>query len=66
MVVKQKVEINQAIFIEERVPKRLGIQISEGNSPFPIQVILDHAIYIGRELQRAEQCLITGKKYIQD
>ena len=45
--------------------KQLGIQISEGNGPFPISC-LDHAIYIGRELQRAEQCLISGKQYIQD
>ena len=45
--------------------KEVGIQISEGNGPFPISR-LDHAIYIGRELQRAEQCLITGKEYIQD
>jgi dihydropteroate synthase len=45
--------------------KQLGIQISEGLGPFPISH-LDHAIYIGRELQRAEQCLITGKPYIQD
>ena len=45
--------------------KQLGIQISEGHGPFPISD-LDHAIYIGRELQRAEQCLITGKQYIQD
>ncbi len=45
--------------------KQLGIQISEGHGPFPISH-LDHAVYIGRELQRAEQCLITGKQYIQD
>ena len=45
--------------------KQLGIQISEGHGPFPITHV-DHAIYIGRELQRAEQCLITGKQYIQD
>tara|TARA_Y100001968_G_scaffold51723_1_gene42657 strand:- start:105 stop:506 length:402 start_codon:yes stop_codon:yes gene_type:complete len=45
--------------------KQLGIQISEGHGPFPISH-LDHAIYIGRELQRAEECLITGKEYIQD
>ena len=45
--------------------KQLAIQISEGHGPFPISH-LDHAIYIGRELQRAEQCLISGKKYIQD
>ena len=45
--------------------KELGIKISEGHGPFPISR-LDHAIYIGRELQRAEKCLITGKQYIQD
>jgi len=45
--------------------KQVGVQISEGNGPFPISH-LDHAIYIGRELQRAEQCLINGKEYIQD
>ena len=45
--------------------KEIGIQISEGHGPFPISR-LDHAIYIGRELQRAEQCLRTGEQYIQD
>ena len=45
--------------------KEVGIQISEGNGSFPISR-LDHAIYIGRELQRAEQCLRTGEQYIQD
>ena len=45
--------------------KQLGIQISEGHVPYPISR-LDHAIYIGRELQRAEQCLIRGEEYIQD
>ena len=45
--------------------KELGIQISEGKGPFPLSR-LDHAIYIGRELQRAEQCIKTGEKYIQD
>ena len=45
--------------------KEVGIQISEGHGPFPISR-LDHAIYIGRELQRAEQCLRNGEQYIQD
>ena len=45
--------------------KEVGIQISEGKGPFPISR-LDHAVYIGRELQRAEQCLKSGEKYIQD
>ena len=45
--------------------KEVGIQIAEGHGPFPISR-LDHAIYIGRELQRAEDCLRSGKRYIQD
>ena len=45
--------------------KEVGIQISEGHGQYPISR-LDHAIYIGRELQRAEECLRTGKQYIQD
>ena len=45
--------------------KEVGIQISECKSPLPISR-LDHAIYIGRELQRAEECLRTGEQYIQD
>ena len=45
--------------------KQVGIQISEGLGPLPISR-LDHAIYIGRELQRAEQCLRSGEQYIQD
>ena len=45
--------------------KQVGIQISEGNGPYPLSR-LDHAIYIGRELQKAEQCLVSGQRYIQD
>ena len=45
--------------------KEVGIQISEGAGPFPLSR-LDHAIYIGREIQRAEQCLKADKPYIQD
>ena len=48
-----------------KTAKEVGIQISEGVGQFPISR-LDHAIYIGRELQRAEQCLRTGENYIQD
>ena len=48
-----------------RSAKEVGIQISEGDGPFPISR-LDHAIYIGRELQKAETCLKTGEQYIQD
>ena len=27
---------------------------------------LDHASYLGRELERAQDCLASGKKYVQD
>ena len=59
---------------KERVPKTIykgrsakevGIKLTEGEAPFPLSR-LDHALYLGRELQRAEQCLITNKEYIQD
>ena len=42
-----------------------GIKISEGEPPLPISRI-DHAIYLGRELQRAQECLVKASKYIQD
>tara|TARA_Y100001968_G_scaffold282560_1_gene280594 strand:- start:702 stop:1103 length:402 start_codon:yes stop_codon:yes gene_type:complete len=45
--------------------KEVGIQISEGQGKLPISR-LDHALYIGRELQRAEDCLKKGEQYIQD
>ncbi len=45
--------------------KQVGMQISEGITTLPISR-LDHAIYIGRELQKAEHCLKTGVQYIQD
>ncbi len=45
--------------------KQMGIQLTEGDSSFPISCI-DHALYMGRELQRAENCLIEGKPYVQD
>ena len=45
--------------------KQLGIQLTEGEGPFPLSR-LDHALYLGRELQKAEFCLINRKSYIQD
>ena len=48
-----------------KTAKEVGIQLTEGNAPFPISK-LDHALYLGRELQKAEDCLINGKPYIQD
>ena len=48
-----------------RSAKELGIALSEGEGPWPISR-LDHALYLGRELQRAERCLEEGSHYIQD
>ena len=48
-----------------RSAKEVGIQISEGKGPLYLSR-LDHALYLGRELQRAEQCLKTDEDYIQD
>ena len=45
--------------------KQLGITLTEGPGPHPL-TRLDHAIYLGRELQKAEQCLIEGMEYVQD
>ncbi len=45
--------------------KEIGIKISEGNGPHPISR-LDHALYIGRELQKAEFSLAHNLTYIQD
>jgi len=62
---KTKRENQPSNIFRGKSAKEVGIQISEGNGPFYISR-LDHAIYIGRELQRAEQCLKTGKQFIQD
>ena len=48
-----------------RSAKELGIALSEGEGPWPMSR-LDHALYLGRELQRAERCLEDGSDYIQD
>ena len=45
--------------------KQLGIQLTEGQGPLPLSR-LDHALYLGRELQRAENCLLEGTSYVQD
>ena len=48
-----------------RTAKQLGIALTEGEPPHPLSR-LDHALYLGRELQRAEHCLVAGLDYIQD
>lgn len=48
-----------------RTAKQLGIALTEAEGALPLSR-LDHALYLGRELQRAEHCLIAGLTYIQD
>lgn len=45
--------------------KQVGIQLTEGDGPHPLSC-LDHALYLGRELQKAEACLYQGTLYVQD
>ena len=44
--------------------KEIGISITEKNNKLISK--LDHALYLGRELQKAEECLLTDNVYIQD
>jgi hypothetical protein len=48
-----------------RTAKELGMLLTEGEGPYPLSR-LDHALYLGRELQKAERCLEAGEIYIQD
>ena len=45
--------------------KEVGIRLVEEADPPPVGQ-LDHALYLGRELQRAEACLESGHDYVQD
>ena len=45
--------------------KEVGIRLVEEADPCPVSQ-LDHALYLGRELQRAEACLESGRDYVQD
>ena len=49
---------------EGNTAKEIGILITEKN----INLIskLDHALYLGRELQKAEECILTNNEYVQD
>ena len=44
--------------------KEIGILITEKNNNLISK--LDHALYLGRELQKAEECLLKNDEYIQD
>ena len=44
--------------------KQLGILITEERNDLITRI--DHALYLGRELQKAEECLYKNLQYIQD
>lgn len=48
-----------------RTAKELGIRLTQAEGPLPLSR-LDHALYLGRELQKAEMCLLAGLPYVQD
>ncbi len=48
-----------------RTAKEIGIKLTEENLPL-LLTKLDHALYLGRELQKAEYCLLHGTNYVQD
>jgi dihydropteroate synthase len=48
-----------------RTAKELGIALTEEGGPHPLSR-LDHALYLGRELQKAEASLLSGEPYVQD
>ena len=56
--------LEPTIIFEGRTAKELGMLLTEGEA-VPLSR-LDHALYLGRELQKAERCLDTGEPYVQD
>ena len=59
---QNKREYNQ--IFEGNTAKEIGILITEKNNNLISK--LDHALYLGRELQKAEECLLKNNEYIQD
>ena len=49
---------------EGNTAKEIGILITEKNTNLISK--FDHALYLGRELQKAEECLLKDYEYIQD
>ncbi len=54
----------QAVY-RGRSAKELGVALTEGAGPHSLSC-LDHALYLGRELQKAEAALEAGTEYVQD
>lgn len=63
--VRGKVERKPTQVYTGRTAKELGMQLTEGQDPAPLSRF-DHALYLGRELVRAELALLGGAEYVQD
>ncbi len=61
----RKVERKPARTYRGRTAKEICVQVFEQVKPCPI-TMLDHASYLGREFQRAEVALFSGREYVQD
>ena len=59
----QNKRVSNEVF-EGKSAKQLGILITEERNDLISR--FDHALYLGRELQRAEECLYKKLPYIQD
>ena len=59
---KNKRQYNK--IFEGNTAKEIGILITEKNTNLISK--FDHALYLGRELQKAEECLLKDHEYIQD
>lgn len=49
-----------------RTAKAVSVDILEADHGFHPVTHLEHANYLGRELQRAEFALLSGQRYVQD
>lgn len=63
--VRGKVDRTHTQIFTGRTAKEVGIELTEKADPCPLTK-LDHALYLGRELVRAEIALLEGTEYIQD
>jgi len=63
--VRGKVERTPTALFTGRTAKELCVKIFEEPQSCLVNY-LDHAAYLGRELMRAEQALVSGEDYIQD
>ncbi len=62
---KGKVVRESTTLFQGHTAKQVCVEIFEHSDTCPVTLI-DHAAYLGRELQRAEWSLVNHQEYIQD